>query len=86
VLAPTIYLGCARLKACRAGNEPSSARLRVARSVAKLGSTRLGSPTHRAVKEGSACELHLKTNIALYSELIVYKYETNNHNMTLQVI
>jgi hypothetical protein len=41
VLAPTIYLGCTRLKTCRAGNEPSSARLRVARSVAKLGLARL---------------------------------------------
>jgi hypothetical protein len=35
----------------------------------------------------SARELHLeKNNIALYSELIVYKCEINNNNVTLQVI
>jgi hypothetical protein len=28
----------------------------------------------------------LKNNIALYSELIVYQCEINNHNATLQII
>jgi hypothetical protein len=53
----------------------------VARSVAERV-----SPTQRAVKGGSARELHHENNITLYSELIVYKCGINNHNTTLQVI
>jgi hypothetical protein len=66
----------------RAGNEPSRARLGVARSVAELDSARY----QLASRLGSTRKLHLEINIALYSKLIVYKYEINNHNTTLQVI
>jgi hypothetical protein len=84
----------------RAGNERSSARSVSLDNWVWLGSptqraVKGGSARYRLVSRLGLIQAHeparlasctLKNNIALYSELIIYKCEINNYNATLQVI